>query len=618
MSDWKRCYSSKLATAEGAVAKVRNGARIYLGSMCAEPRLLIKALKESRLDDVELIQLKGGGEASRLAAHGLWRFRHKTFYVEGRRQTASGLGHADQVPLLHSEIPRFFRSRRIAIDVAMIQVSEPDRFGQVSLGISVDVTRAALESARTVIAQVNPRMPRTLGDTFVPVDRIDYLVEGEEDLLEIEEIALTDLDRKISRYTSELIDNGSIVQMGFAGISQGLTEHLKDHRDLGVHSEMFTDALIDLIEAGIVTNSTKRMYKGKSLAAFCMGTRRLYDYVDDNPLFEFHPSDVVLNPAFIASNDKMVACNIAMQVDLRGQIRQGSLGWTAFEGSGGEQDFMRGAGMSQGGRSIVCLRSTDLNGNSNIVTHFGEKAAIIMNRGDVHFVVTEFGAAYLGGKSIRERAMALIEVAHPDHREALMSEATEAGYIYPNQHYYRMLSPGLRERIRSHHTFKGDLKARVRAIKSTDESMIRDLFYHLSQSSVYFRYFSPKRSMPHDNLYEYVTLAEDKGISLVVTIGARETRRIIAEARYVIDQSGSFAEAAFMVAEEFQGRGIGSFLLNYLIELARERGVEGFRLEVLSTNGPMLRMMDNLPFRLAKQLDNGVIVISFRFDEPAV
>ena len=220
----------------------------------------------------------------------------------------------------------------------------------------------------------------------------------------------TEEDRAISRFLSELIEDGSVVQTGFAAISQGLTEHLKDRKDLGVHSEMFTDSLIDLVEAGIVTNATKGMYRGKSIATFCMGTRRLYDYVEDNPLFEFHTSDVVLNPSFIATNEKMVSINIAIQVDLRGQIRQGSLGWTPFEGSGGDQDFMRGASLSRGGRSIVCLRSTDQAGQSNIVPNFTGKAAVIMNRGDVHFVVTEYGVAYLGGKSVRERALALSEV----------------------------------------------------------------------------------------------------------------------------------------------------------------------------------------------------------------
>ena len=267
-----------------------------------------------------------------------------------------------------------------------------------------------------------------------------------------------------------------------------------------------------------------------------MGTRRLYDYVHDNALVEFHPSDMLLNPAFIAANDKMVAINIALQVDLRGQIRQGSPTWTAFEGSGGDHDFMRATSFSRNGRSIICLRSTSpKSGRSTIVPSFGPKSAVIMNRGDVNYIVTEYGIAYLGGRTVRERAMALIEIADPRHREDLMKKAREMGYTYQDQFYVMTASPDLRRRIRTDHVFKGGLNGHVRVIKPTDESMIRDLFYNLSESSVYFRYFSPKRSMPHDNLQKYVNLKEEDGISLVVTIGPRENRRIIAEARYLIE-----------------------------------------------------------------------------------
>ncbi len=310
-------------------------------------------------------------------------------------------------------------------------------------------------------------------------------------------------------------------------------DFLTDHKNLGLHTEIFTDPLVDLIERGVINNSTKKMFRGKSLATSCMGTRRLYDYVDDNSLIELYPSDILLSPSFIASHKNMVAVNLALQVDLRGQVRQGSPTWTAFEGSGGDNDFMRGASQSKGGRSVICLRSTSFkSGRSTIVPSFGPKSAVIMNRGDVNYIVTEYGIAYLGGKSIRERAMALIEIAHPDHREELSKDAREMGYTYPDQFYYMTASPELRTRVRTDHLFKGDLAAHIRVIKPTDESMIRDLFYTLSQSSVYFRYFSPRRSMPHANVQQYVSITEDQGLSLVVTIGPRENRKIIAEARY--------------------------------------------------------------------------------------
>jgi RimJ/RimL family protein N-acetyltransferase len=441
-------------------------------------------------------------------------------------------------------------------------------------------------------------------------------VDGSEPLGELPEEVLGVREKSISAYVSELIEDGSILQFGFAGISRGLTEFLRDHKHLGIHTEILTDPLIDLLEWGVVDNSTKNLYRGKSLATCCMGTNRLYDYVNHNSMIELYPSDMVLDPTKIAANDKMTAINLAVQVDLRGQIRQGSPTWTAFEGSGGDNDFMRGASLSKGGRSIICLRSTSLrSGKSTIVPSFGPGAAIIMNRGDANFIVTEYGAAYLGGKSLRDRAMALIEIAHPDFREDLMKEAREKGYVYSDQVYYRMISPELRRRIRTDRIFKGGMKAHIRALKPTDESMIRDLFYTLSESSVYFRYFSPRRSMPHKNVQQYCNLKEDDGLSLVVTIGPRENRKIIAEARYMIDRNGDFPDVAFMVDENYQGRGIASALLHYLIELGQENGIKGFRADVLFSNKPMMKVFEKLPYVLHKSISDGVISIRFKFDE---
>lgn len=617
MENWAKRYASKLTSVEDAVSRVKNGDRIYLGSMCSEPKTLIKALGQSSLDDVEMVQFLGGGEAEALAAKARHRFSLKTFFVGGRTGISDHPSEADYVPLFHSQIPGFFRNRRIAIDVAVVQVSEPDRFGRFSLGISVDTSLAAVESARMVIAQVNPQMPRTLGDTFIPIDRITHLVAAEEELHEVREEVLGDRERTITQYCAELIEDGAIVHFGFAGIASGLMDCLSDRKHLGLHTEIFTDSLMDLIESGVVDNSSKKMYRGKTLATCCIGTRRVYDYVHDNTMVEFYPADFLLNPSFSSTNDKMVAVNLAIQVDLRGQIRQGTPTWTAFEGSGGDQDAMRGACLSKGGRSIVCLRSTSVqSGKSTIVAGFGPKAAVMMNRGDVHFIVTEYGVAYLGGKSIRERAMALIEISHPDHREDLMGQAREMGYVYPDQFYYRTSSPDLRSRVRHHHLFAGGLEGHVRAIRPTDESMIRDLFYHLSERSVYFRYFSPRRSMPHKNVEEYVNLREEEGLSLVVTIGPREDRRIIAEARYQLDAKKEFAEASFMVDEAYQGRGIASYLVNYMAEVAKERGVKGFTAEVLVSNLPMIRVFEKTPYVLRKTMEDGVILVWLRFDEP--
>ncbi|MEW6141088.1 MAG: GNAT family N-acetyltransferase [Thermodesulfobacteriota bacterium] len=616
MVDWKHKFASRFLTPEQAAEKIKNGDRVFLGSLCAEPGVIIDAIGKSYVEDVELIQFVTGPRARALLNMGHHRFSMKTFFVGHVSRQEGGSLEANYVPLFHSRIPEVINTRRIPIDVAVVQVSEPDRFGRFSLGVSVDVGLSAVRAARIVIAQVNAAMPRTFGDTLITADDVDFLVEHTEDLCELQPEILGEIEKRISHFCGELIEDGSILHFGFAGISQGLMDHLKDIKNLGVHTEVYTDALMDLTESGAINNSTKKMYRGKSLASRCMGTRRLYDYVHENALVEFHPSDVILNPAVIGSHDRMIAINVAVQVDLRGQIRQGSPTWTAFEGSGGDHDFMRGASLSRGGRSIVCLRSTSLRSSrSTIVPSFGPKAAVIMNRGEVNYIITEYGVAYIGGRTLRERAMSLIEIAHPDHREDLMAKAREMGYVYSNQYYVRTASPELRRRVRTDRVFKGDLKAHIRVIKPTDEAMIRDLFYDLSQESVYFRYFSPRRSMPHDNLQRYVNLKEEDGLSLVVTIGPRENRRIIAEGRYLVDPTSEYPEVAFMVAEEFQGRGIASFLLEYMTEIAKEQGYEGFRADVLMSNSPMIRVIEGGPYVVHKRVSDGVLTLTWRFDE---
>jgi len=578
---------------------------------------MIEALAASGVTDVEMIQFMAGPTAASLAEDRSKRFSLKTFFLGARTSSSGQNPEADYVPLFHSQVPDFFRKRRIPIDVALVQVSEPDRFGRFSLGISVDIGLAAVQAARMVIAQVNPRMPRTLGDTFVPVDRITFLVEGEEALTELPEWRLGEREKKISRYCAELVDDGSVLQFGFAGVARGMLDHIKDRRNLGIHTEIFTDPLVDLIEIGAVDNSTKKMYRGKSLATGCIGMRRLYDYVNDNSLVEFYPSDVVLNPSFIESHDRMVAVNMAQQVDLRGQIRHGGPTTTALLGSGGDHDFMRGASLSKDGRSVVCLLSTsERTGRSNIVPSFAPKAAVMMNRGDSNYIITEYGIAYLGGKSVRERAMAVIEIAHPRHRETLLKQARQMGYVYRSQFYYKMASPELSAKARTNCVFKNGLRAQVRTIKPSDESMIKDLFYHLSDASVYFRYFAPQKSMPHENLEQYVNVSDNDGVSIVVTVGPWENCRIVAEARYLLDQKKEFADASFMVDEDFHSLGLASFLLNHMIEIAKERGVKGFTADVLLSNYAMLRVFEKVPYVLHKTLEQGIFSLKFRFDEP--
>jgi acyl-CoA hydrolase/GNAT superfamily N-acetyltransferase len=613
MEFWKEQYASKIVDAKEAVSHLKNGDRVYLGSLCSEPGVIIDALRSSHLDDIEIIQFMHGRRAESLAKAQPTRFRMKSFFVGGDLTEPS---ESDYVPLYHSQIPGFFRNRRIPIDVAIVQVSSPDRFGRFSLGLSVDVTLAAIESARVVIAQVNPNIPRTRGDTAIVGDRINFIVVAEDALVELSQDVFGDSAGEIGRYCAELVEDGSILQFGFAGAPRGLTKHLGDRRHLGVHSEIYTDGFMELTEAGIITNETKKLYRGKSLATCCIGSGKLYDFVHDNDLVELYPSDMLLRPGFIGLNDRVTAINLAVEIDLRGQIRQGRSAANHIKGSGGDRDFMRGANLSNGGRSIICLRSiSPETGKSALVPAFEPKSAVLMNTGEANFIVTEYGAAYLGGKSIRERTLALIEIAHPDHRDHLMEEARKLGYVGKNQFPFRTVSHELRERVRIDRTFKGDLVGRVRAIKPTDESMMRDLFYHLSERAVYFRYFGRRKSMPHDNLQKYVNVADEDGLSIVITIGPREDRRIIAEARYMFEKDNPFPEVAFMVDEKYHGKGIATFLLNYLTEIAQERGVPGFKADVLLSNLPMQDIFNRVPYVTEKAADIGILSYKWRFDQ---
>ena len=619
MQVWKQHFATKLVSAEEAVTHLKK--KTVTDAICWEhvPGTYHNDKGDGKFafSDIVMLQFLTGREAASLGAKAPNRFNLRTFFPARRIDQSERQSDADYVPLFHSQIPDFFRKRRIPIDVAIVPVSPPDRFGRFSLGISVDISLAAVESARMVIAQVNPLMPWTLGDTFISGDRINYLVEAAEDLFEVPEEPLGDREKAISRYCCELIEDGSVLQFGFAGISRGLFDSLRDHRNLGLHTEVFSDPIVDLIESGVINNSTKKMFRGKSLATCCIGTRRAYDYINNNSLVELYPSDICLNPKLIASNDKMIAINLALQVDLRGQIRQGNPTWSAVEGSGGDHDFMRGAGLSRKGRSIVCLRSTaEKSGRSTIVPTFSARPAVVMmNRGDTNYVITEYGIAYLSGKSIRDRTMALIEIAHPNHREALLKEARELRYVYPDQFYYRMASPELTSKVRVDTVFKDGLNARIRPIKPSDESMIQDLFYNLSESSVYFRYFAPRRNMPHENLQRYVNVSEDDGLSLVVVTGPRETERIIAESRYMFGSDKEFADVAFMVDENFHGRGIATFLLKHMIEIAKEKGIKGLKADVLDSNSPMLAVFNKLPYVQHRQFGAGEISLRFQFDE---
>ena len=428
---WKERYKDKLATAAEAVSIVASGQRVLIGSGAAEPVGLVEALvKAPDLRDVQVVHLLTLGPAPYVRPEFAGRFRHLAFFIGANVREAVREGRADYVPVFLSEIPRLLWSRRIGIDVALVQVSPPDRHGFVSLGVSVDVVRTAVDTAGVVIAEVNPAMPRTHGDSFLHVDRIARLIPTDTPLLERQSEAADPETLAIGRHVASLVPDGATIQVGIGGIPDAVLAALSGHRDLGIHTEMLSDGVMALAEAGVITGARKTLLPGKIVTSFLMGTRRLYDWADDNPALELRPSEFTNDPAVIARNDGMISINSALAVDLTGQVAADSVGRSVYSGIGGQVDFIRGACRSNGGKAIIALRSTAKKDTiSRICGAFEAGAAVVTSRGDVRYVVTEWGIADLWGRSLRERADALIAIAHPHFREDLRHQAVQRHFV---------------------------------------------------------------------------------------------------------------------------------------------------------------------------------------------
>jgi len=620
VSNWRKCYSERLMSARDALLKIRSGSRAFLGPGCGEPQYLLEELvnlggMDGRLNDVEIVHMLTVGSAPHAKKRYDHNFRHNSLFVGPGVRSAVYEGIADYTPIFLSEIPGLFKSGRMPIDAALIQVTPPDNFGFCSLGVSVEAVKAAAEAADLVIAQVNPQMPRTLGDSFIHVEELDVIVEHDEPILEVPSPEPDDVALAIARHATRLVENGSTIQVGIGSVPNAILYGLADKKDLGVHTEMFSDGLIDLIEAGVVNNSKKTFHPGKILATFCIGTRRLYDYINNNPMFEFRPVDYNSSPINIAKNEKMVAINTALQVDITGQVCADSLGYQIYSGIGGQADFIRGAALAPYGKPIIVLPSTARNGTvSRIVPHLTEGAGVVTTRGDVHYIVTEHGVAYLHGKSLRERATALIQIAHPRFREQLLSEAKANKYLFEDQ----IIPEGAVYPVEMEHSERfGNLDLFFRPVKASDERLFQEYLYKLSERSVYLRFFQARRDFPHELAQEMVAVDYKNNLGIVATLGTSDTSPIVAAGHWMLDFDENMAEVAFSVADEYQRNSIGTHLLRFLMRVARERGIGGFRAIVLAGNTGMMRVFQKSDCLVHTEYDSGEISLSFRFDEKA-
>jgi len=617
MAAKKSAPQASTVSADQALERIEPGMSIFLGTGVSEPRTLVRRLMHSdagNLQDLELVQLVSFGDAVSPETIRSHKYRLKTFFSGWVASEAITQGRVDLIPSRFSRIPSLIASGRVRIDAAFVQVTPPNEAGYCSLGASVDVARQAMARASYVVGEVQPDIPFTYGDTFVPASEFDQLVAATESPILLERWPFDPVFDQVARNVASVVEDRSCIGFSIGPLYDALARHLARKRDLGVHSPFVTDALMDLIRSGAVTNRHKEIFRGKSAVSYAFGSAELMRWLDRNPLVEFQGIDKVFDPTQIGRIRRFVAVFPARKVDLSGRIALHAGRGNISAGPGEVMDFFNGTELSPGGRTVFALPSRNRKGEANVRLTVDGFDNLFVLRESVDMVVTEFGVASLTGRTVRERAQAIIDIAHPDDRAGLVDRAREQNILYPDQIYLAESARLYPSDVCGEHTVKSGGTVRFRAIRPSDEEEMRRLFYRFSDEGVYYRYFSPIKTMPHSRMQQYVNVDYRRVLSVVGLVGEPGSGRIVAEGRFIRNPDDAMAEVAFIVDEDYQGLGIATALYRMLVELAIKRGIQGFTADVLASNKAMMKVFEKGGTPFEAKLDQGVYQLTIPFD----
>ncbi len=618
---WADTYVEKKCTADAAIAMIRPGKRVFIGSSAGEPQVLVRALSaaSANISGLEIVRLMSRETTSlseiadETRDHSL---NIRTIYL-GSADTEGIARHMRFLtPINMSEVPGLFKSRKLPIHVALVQVSPPDDFGWMSLGVSVDVTLAAAQSADMVIAQVNSKMPRTMGQSFIHVNNVAALVEHEEPILSISLREQSDAAERIGRHIVRFVDDGSTLQIGLDAASQATVKALAEKNDLGFHSQYITDDVMHLYASGVITNRKKGINDGKLVVSSAIGSSNLYEFLHDNPGVDFQPSDYVNDPYIIGLHNRMISLNVAHTIDLTGQVAVEASEHTFYAGVSGIPDFVRGAKRSKDGKAILMLYATTRDGKRSNIVPVLNGSSVVVPRGDVHYVVTEYGAVNLFGKSLQERVLALIGIAHPDYRDQLFDAAKEAKLIDSERQLgeaTRGVYPIHLEEV----VERDGEKITVRPSKPVDERRIQEHYYSLDREDVQLRFFHDKISFDRSDVEPRSQIDYIKDMTLVAVVGEFGFGHVVGVGEYLLLVESNVAEVAFSISKKYQGKGLGKLFLRKLARAARDNGISGLVAYTSPSNKAMISLFKTLPYRVRTSFDGDSLMLKCRLDELA-